>query len=593
MSTKQMTGSEIIIQALKDQGVDVMFGLPGGVLLPLYDALFKQNGLRHILVKHEQAAVHAAEGYARSTGKVGTVLVTSGPGATNTVTGLVDAMMDSVPLVCLTGQVPSSLIGNDAFQEADITGITRGVTKHNYLVKDVNELGRVLHEAYYVARTGRPGPVLVDIPKDVLLALGNYTTPGKNTAVEHRSYKPQVKGDTAAIKEAIDLIKNAKRPLFYGGGGIVNSGDAACTLFSQLVKMTGIPCSLTLMGLGAFPGSDDQFLGMMGMHGTYEANLAMHDCDVMVNIGARFDDRVTGALDKFSPDSKKIHIDIDPSSINKNIIVDVPIIGDVAHVLEELIKYWKADQAQVSPKALDSWWNQINEWRKVDSLKYTKSNKVIKPQYALERIRDLALETGKDTFYTTEVGQHQMWAAQHLCFEKPKRWMTSGGLGTMGYGFPSAMGVQTAHPDALVIAIAGDGSFQMNLQEIATLMAYRLPVKCFILNNKYLGMVRQWQEMFHGERYSESHIDVQPDFVKLAEAYGATGLRASTPGELDDMIKKAFASDLPTIAEIVVDAEENVFPMIPSGAAHNEIILGPEDSQSSENGGSVESGVLV
>ncbi|SCA55648.1 acetolactate synthase III, large subunit [Candidatus Terasakiella magnetica] len=593
MSTKEMTGSEIIIQALKDQGVDVMFGLPGGVLLPLYDALFKQNGLRHILVKHEQAAVHAAEGYARSTGKVGTVLVTSGPGATNTVTGLVDAMMDSVPLVCLTGQVPSSLIGNDAFQEADITGITRGITKHNYLVKDVNDLGRVLHEAYYVARSGRPGPVLVDVPKDVLLALGSYTAPAKNAQVEHKSYKPQIKGETAAIKEALELIKNAKKPLFYGGGGIVNSGDAACTLFSQLVKMTGIPCSLTLMGLGAFPGSDDQFLGMMGMHGTYEANMAMHDCDVMINIGARFDDRVTGALEGFAPHSKKIHVDIDPSSINKNVVVDVPIIGDVAHVLDELIKYWKADQAQIDAKALDSWWNEINEWRKVDSLKYTKSNKVIKPQYALERIRDLALETGKDTFYTTEVGQHQMWAAQHLSFEKPKRWMTSGGLGTMGYGFPSAMGVQTAHPDGLVVAIAGDGSFQMNLQEIATLMAYRLPVKCFILNNKFLGMVRQWQEMFHGERYSESVIDVQPDFVKLAEAYGALGLRAENPGDLDDVIKQAYASDLPTIVDIRTDAEENVFPMIPSGAAHNEIILGPEGTEASEDGGSVESGVLV
>lgn len=593
MSTKKLTGSEIVIQALKDQGVDVMFGLPGGVLLPLYDALFKQNELRHILVKHEQAAVHAAEGYARSTGKVGTVLVTSGPGATNTVTGLVDAMMDSVPLVCLTGQVPSSLIGNDAFQEADITGITRGITKHNYLVKDVNDLGRVIHEAYYVARTGRPGPVLVDIPKDVLLAAGTYSTPGKTTSVEHRSYKPQVKGDTAAIKDAIELIRNAKRPLFYGGGGIVNSGDAACTLFSQLVKMTGIPCSLTLMGLGAFPGSDKQFLGMMGMHGTYEANMAMHDCDVMINIGARFDDRVTGALDKFSPDSKKIHIDIDPSSINKNVVVDVPIIGDVAHVLEDLIKFWKADQAQVNQKALDNWWKQIEEWRAKDSLKYTHSNDKIKPQYALERIRDLALETGKDTFYTTEVGQHQMWAAQHLCFEKPKRWMTSGGLGTMGYGFPSAMGVQTAHPDGLVIAIAGDGSFQMNLQEIATLMAYRLPVKCFILNNQFLGMVRQWQEMFHGERYSESHIDVQPDFVKLAEAYGAQGLRANNPGELDDVIRKAFESDLPAIVDIRVDAAECVFPMIPSGAAHNEIILGPEDTQASESGGSLESGVLV
>ncbi len=593
MSTKQMTGSEIIIQALKDQGVDVMFGLPGGVLLPLYDALFKQNGLHHTLVKHEQAAVHAAEGYARSTGKVGTVLVTSGPGATNTVTGLVDAMMDSVPLVCLTGQVPSSLIGNDAFQEADITGITRGITKHNYLVKDVNDLGRVLHEAYYVARTGRPGPVLVDIPKDVLLATGSYKAPGKNTVVEHRSYKPQVKGDTAAIKQAIELIKNAKRPIFYGGGGIVNSGDAACTLFNQLVKMTGIPCSLTLMGLGAFPGSDDQFLGMMGMHGTYEANMAMHDCDVMINIGARFDDRVTGRLDAFSPHSKKIHVDIDPSSINKNIVVDVPIIGDVAHVLEDMIKYWKADQAQIDTKALDKWWKQINQWRKKDSLKYTKSNKIIKPQYALERIRDLALETGKDTFYTTEVGQHQMWAAQHLCFEKPKRWMTSGGLGTMGYGFPAAMGVQTAHPDALVCCIAGDGSFQMNLQEIATLMDYRLPVKCFILNNQFLGMVRQWQEMFHGERYSESHIEGQPDFVKLAEAYGALGLRATSPGELDDVIRKAFESDLPTIVDIRVDAEENVFPMIPSGAAHNEIILGPEYTETSEDGGSLESGVLV
>jgi len=593
MSTKEMTGSEIIIQALKDQGVDVMFGLPGGVLLPLYDALFKQNGLRHVLVKHEQAAVHAAEGYARSTGKVGTVLVTSGPGATNTVTGLVDAMMDSVPLVCLTGQVPSSLIGNDAFQEADITGITRGCTKHNYLVKDVNDLGRVLHEAYYVARTGRPGPVLVDIPKDVLLAMGSYTTPSKNAVVEHKSYKPQVKGNMTAIKEAVELIKNAKKPLFYGGGGIVNSGEAACTLFSQLVKMTGVPCTLTLMGLGAFPGSDDQFLGMMGMHGTYEANLAMHDCDVMVNIGARFDDRVTGALDGFSPDSKKIHIDIDPSSINKNVIVDVPIIGDVAHVLEDFIKVWKAEQAQVDAKALDGWWKEIAAWRSKDSLKYTNSNKVIKPQYALERIRDLALETKKDTFYTTEVGQHQMWAAQYLNFEKPKRWLTSGGLGTMGYGFPSAMGVQVAHPDGLVVAIAGDGSFQMNLQEIATLMAYRLPVKCFILNNQFLGMVRQWQEMFHGERYSESHIDVQPDFVKLAEAYGALGLRADVPGELDDVIKEAFASDLPTIVDIRTDPTENVFPMIPSGAAHNQIILGPEDTEATENGGSVESGVLV
>jgi len=581
MSSQQMTGSEIVIQALKDQGVDVMFGLPGGVLLPLYDALFKQNGLRHILVKHEQAAVHAAEGYARSTGTVGTVLATSGPGATNTVTGLVDAMMDSVPLVCLTGQVPTHLIGNDAFQEADITGITRGITKHNYLVKDVNEVGRVIHEAYYIARSGRPGPVLVDLPKDILQAVGTYTAPSKQHVVEHKSYKPKIKGDLEQIKAAVALIKSAKKPLLYGGGGIVNSGDAACDLFSQFVKMTGIPCALTLMGLGAFPGSDDQFLGMMGMHGTYEANMSMHDCDVMINIGARFDDRVTGRLDAFAPNSKKIHVDIDPSSINKNVVVDIPIIGDIAHVMEDMIKVWKSEQAQVEPKALESWWSEIAAWRKKDSLKYARSNKVIKPQHALERIRDLAFETKRDTYYTTEVGQHQMWAAQHLRFDKPKRWMTSGGLGTMGYGFPSAMGVQVAHPDDLVIAVAGDGSFQMNLQEIATLMAYRLPVKCFILNNQVLGMVRQWQEMFHGERYSESLIDVQPDFVKLADSYGALGLRAQTPADLDGVIKQAYESDLPVICDIRVTAEENVFPMIPSGAAHNEMILGPEEAVAS------------
>lgn len=593
MSSQQMTGSEIVIQALKDQGVDVMFGLPGGVLLPLYDALFKQNGLRHILVKHEQAAVHAAEGYARSTGTVGTVLATSGPGATNTVTGLVDAMMDSVPLVCLTGQVPTHLIGNDAFQEADITGITRGITKHNYLVKDVNDVGRVIHEAYYIARSGRPGPVLVDLPKDILQAVGTYTAPSKKHVVEHKSYKPTTKGDIKQIKEAVKLIKSAKKPLLYGGGGIVNSGDNACELFSQFAKMTGIPCTLTLMGLGAFPGSDDQFLGMMGMHGTYEANMAMHDCDVMINIGARFDDRVTGRLDAFAPNSKKIHVDIDRSSINKNVVVDVPIIGDIAHVMEDIIKVWKSEQAAIAQKPLKKWWDEINEWRKKDSLKYARSNNVIKPQHALERIRDIAFETKRDTYYTTEVGQHQMWAAQHLRFDKPKRWMTSGGLGTMGYGFPSAMGVQVAHPDDLVIAIAGDGSFQMNLQEIATLMAYRLPVKCFILNNQVLGMVRQWQEMFHGERYSESLIDVQPDFVKLADSYGALGLRAEKPADLDDVIRQAFESPLPVICDIRVTAEENVFPMIPSGAAHNEIILGPDETQVTETGGSLDSGVLV
>jgi len=572
MSATAMPGAEMIIKALVDQGVDVVFGYPGGAVLPIYDALFKQNRLRHILVRHEQAAVHAAEGYARSTGKVGVVLVTSGPGATNAVTGLTDALMDSIPIVCLTGQVPTHLIGNDAFQEADTTGITRPCTKHNYLVKDVNDLARMMHEAFYVARTGRPGPVVVDLPKDILLAEGTYTAPA---SIQHKTYRPQTMPDTAKVAEAVELMAHAKRPIFYGGGGLINSGDRACALFKELVQLTSFPVTLTLMGLGAYPASDRQSLGMLGMHGTYEANLAMHGCDVMINVGARFDDRVTGRLNAFSPNSKKIHVDIDQSSVNKNVRVDLPIIADAAETLAEMIRIWKARRAQPDAKALAAWWKQIDAWRARDCLRYEKTDRVIKPQFALERL--YALTRGRDLYVTTEVGQHQMWAAQFLKFEAPRHWMTSGGLGTMGYGLPAAMGVQIAHPDALVIDVAGEASILMNIQEMSTVMQYRLPVKVFILNNQYMGMVRQWQELMHGGRYSESYTDSLPDFVKLAEAFGARGLRATKPGELDGVITEMLKIDGPVIVDVAVDQAENCFPMIPSGAAHNEMLLGPED----------------
>ncbi|MGE5203227.1 MAG: acetolactate synthase 3 large subunit [Acidobacteriota bacterium] len=586
MSAAAMPGAEMVIKALVDQGVDVVFGYPGGAVLPIYDALFKQNRLRHILVRHEQAAVHAAEGYARSTGKVGVVLVTSGPGATNAVTGLTDALMDSVPVVCLTGQVPTHLIGNDAFQEADTTGITRPCTKHNYLVKDVNDLARMIHEAFYVARTGRPGPVVVDLPKDILFATGDYTEPA---SVQHKTYRPQTVPDRAKVAEAVELIASAKRPIVYGGGGIINSGERACALFREFVKLTGFPTTLTLMGLGAYPASDKQFLGMLGMHGTYEANLAMHGCDVMINVGARFDDRVTGRLNAFSPGSKKIHVDIDPSSVNKNVRVDIALIGDAAETLAEMIKVWKAKHLKPDTKALSQWWRQIEEWRRRDCLRYASSEKVIKPQYALERL--YALTRDRDLYITTEVGQHQMWAAQFLKFEDPKHWMTSGGLGTMGYGLPAAIGVQIAHPEATVIDVAGEASILMNIQEMSTAMQYRLPVKVFILNNQYMGMVRQWQELLHGGRYSESYTASLPDFVKLAEAFGGVGLRATKPSEVDDVIKAMLASDKPTIVDVAVDQAENCFPMIPSGAAHNEMLLGPEDKQS---GGSVsEEGMVL
>jgi acetolactate synthase-1/2/3 large subunit len=575
MAALQMAGAEMVIKALVDQGVDVVFGYPGGAVLPIYDALFKQNQLRHILVRHEQAAVHAAEGYARSSGKVGAVLVTSGPGATNAVTGLTDALMDSVPLVCLTGQVPTHLIGNDAFQEADTTGITRPCTKHNYLVKSIGDLARTIHEAFYVARTGRPGPVVVDLPKDILFASGAYMPP--EAVPQRKTYRPRVEPDPARIAEAVELIAAAKRPLFYGGGGIINSGERACTLFAELVRKTGFPVTLTLMGLGAYPASDRQFLGLVGMHGTYESNLAMHDCDVMICVGARFDDRVTGRLNAFSPGSRKIHIDIDPSSVNKNVRVDVPVIGDAALVLSALLAGLKSRGFKPDREALARWWDMIAGWRQRQCLRYEKSDSVIKPQYAIERLYHLT--RGKDVYITTEVGQHQMWAAQFFKFETPFHWMTSGGLGTMGYGLPAAMGVQIAHPDSLVIDIAGEASILMNIQEMSTICQYRLPVKAFILNNQYMGMVRQWQELLHGGRYAESHTAALPDFVKLADAFGAVGFRVEKPGEVDRVIKEMLAVDRAVLVDVAVDPAENCFPMIPSGAAHNEMLLGPADKK--------------
>jgi acetolactate synthase-1/2/3 large subunit len=575
MAVEPITGADIIVKALVDQGVEVIFGYPGGAVLPLYDALFKQNQIRHILVRHEQAAVHAAEGYARSTGRVGVVLVTSGPGATNAVTGLTDALMDSIPIVCLTGQVPTHLIGNDAFQEADTVGITRPCTKHNYLVKSIDELSRKVHEAFHVAKSGRPGPVVIDLPKDIQQAKYEYVN---HAGQKHRSYNPPVRPDRATVEKAVELMANAKRPLFYIGGGCVNSGPQACALLTDFIHLTGFPCTQTLMGLGAFPGSDPLSLGMVGMHGMYESNLAMHDCDVMINIGARFDDRVTGRINAFSPGSKKIHVDIDPSSINKNVRVDLPVIGDVGHVVEEMMRIWKARQAKPDGKALAAWWEKINTWRARNCLKYRPSEQIIKPQYALQRL--YAAIKDKDFYITTEVGQHQMWAAQFLKFEKPNRWMTSGGLGTMGYGLPAAYGVQVAHPESLVIDVAGEASIMMNIQEMSTVVQYRLPVKIFIMNNKWMGMVRQWQELLHGGRYSESYSDALPDFVKLADAFGATGLRAEKVSELDGVIAKMLATPGPVIADIAVDEKENCFPMIPSGAAHNEMLLGPEDKAS-------------
>ena len=565
----EMTGAEMVMAALADQGVEHIFGYPGGAVLPIYDALFQQDKVQHILVRHEQGAVHAAEGYARSTGKVGTVLVTSGPGATNAVTGLTDAFCDSIPLVVITGQVPTHLIGNDAFQECDTVGITRPCTKYNYLVKTIADLPRALHEAFHIAASGRPGPVVVDIPKDIQFAKGAYSKPKD---FQHRGYRPKLKGDLDKIKEAVDMMAAAKRPLFYTGGGVVNSGHAASDLLRELVKLTGFPITSTLMGLGAYPAADRQWLGMLGMHGTWEANWAMHDCDLMIAVGARFDDRITGRLDDFSPGSKKIHIDIDPSSINKNVKVDLAIVGDCAHVLEDMVRLWRQSAVVPDKKALQAWWEQIGQWRAKNSLAFTNSNEIIKPQYAIQRLYQQTKD--RDTYITTEVGQHQMWAAQFYPFQEPNRLMTSGGLGTMGYGLPAAVGVQLAHPNSLVVDIAGEASVLMTMQELSTAVQYDLPIKIFIINNRYMGMVRQWQELLHGKRYSHSYTEALPDFVKLAEAYHAHGIRCEHPGDLDEKIREMIEVKKPVLFDCVVDPAENCFPMIPSGRAHNEMLLG-------------------
>ena len=573
----QLTGAEIVFKALNEHGVEYIFGYPGGAVLPMYDQISKQKKIKHILVRHEQGAGHAAEGYARSSGKTGIALVTSGPGATNMVTALTDAYMDSIPLVCITGQVPTHLIGTDAFQECDTTGITRPCTKHNWLVKDINLLAETIHKAFHVANSGRPGPVLVDIPKDVQFQKGNYKS-AKEVVVE--TYKPKVKAEFTDIEKAVEMIVKSKKPVIYSGGGVINAGTKASDALTEFTRVTNFPITSTLQGLGAFPGSDPQFLGMLGMHGTYEANNAMHECDLMINVGARFDDRITGRVDAFSPNSKKIHIDIDPSSINKIVKVDVAIVGDCLSVLSDMLTTLRnkhSDFCNSNKENISGWWKQINKWREKKSLSYKQDDKLIMPQYAVERLYEIT--KSQDAYITTEVGQHQMWAAQFYKFDKPNRWMTSGGLGTMGYGLPAAIGTQVANPGKLVVDIAGEASILMNIQEMSTAVQYKLPVKIFILNNQWMGMVRQWQELLHEKNYSESYTEALPDFVKLAEAYGAVGIRATNPKELDDKIKEMVNIDRPVIFDCLVKKDENCFPMIPSGKAHNEMILGPEDEE--------------
>ena len=578
---KLLTGAEIVFKCLEDQKVEHIFGYPGGAVLPIYDELKNHPSIKHILVRHEQGAGHAAEGYARSSGKPGVVLVTSGPGATNVVTALTDAYMDSVPLVCISGQVPTHLIGTDAFQECDTTGITRPCTKHNWLVKDINDLSKVIHEAFRVATTGRPGPVLIDIPKDIQFAKTKYKKPNKEKKLNGKSHN---KFSQDQIDELVNLLSKSKKPIIYSGGGVINSGPKASQALREFVELTGFPITSTLQGLGAYPGDDNQFLGMLGMHGTYEANNAMHDCDLLINIGARFDDRITGKIDEFSPNSKKVHIDIDPSSINKIIKVDLAIVGDVTSVISKInktIAKRKNGHSKSNKSNIAKWWEQIEKWREKDSLNFVNSDESIKPQHAVQRLYELT--KNKDTYVTTEVGQHQMWAAQHYKFNKPNRWMTSGGLGTMGYGLPAAVGVQIAHPEKLVIDIAGEASVLMTMQEMSTAVQYNLPIKIFILNNQYMGMVRQWQELLHGSRYSESYVDALPDFKKLAESFNAVGVRAKNLSELDDAINEMISVDRPVIADIWVDKKENCFPMIPSGAAHNEMLLSKYDKEKPEN----------